>query len=300
MLISGVKICYFNGVCGIIGVREFLNLGDTSMKDNRIKIKTKKRLKFRHIYALIMVAVTAYLGYFVLDMLVLTPMNATGIILGMRMDEHTPLEISWLRDAEVYGEALEDVESVTVFWNSGPVVYVIVRVDEGVGRGDARRRARSTVEHFIELSDGVASTYDIQVVVTQGDVSEQFSVNQAGIREHIHEEELREHVHQYNYEFVQAVLAHAEAFPSEANVERARANIVLTQSRLRPSILIVAGDAGLAELIRRVESIEIATAEEGADMPAYPRSHQIPQSSIARFPNWGTWDNDRGNIIWNP
>ena len=259
------------------------------MKNNGIKYKGKKRLKFRHVYVLLMVIVTAGFAWHVFDLLVLTPMNA-DLALGMRMERIEPLETDWFAAVEEFGAMQDDVDYVTFFWNTGPVVYVSVRIEEGTRPRNARRVARRIVEHFIQVSDDVALQYDIQVVISRGDITEQVEENQA---------EVIRLANEYNHSFAEATLAWAERYPNQINVDRARAN--LSQgSRIFSSIAEVVGEEGLQEMIDRLEAIAIVIESDGDEpMPRYPGTHQIPPTNIARFPIWGTWSNDISRIIWN-
>lgn len=266
-------------------------------KNSGIKYKTKKRLKFRHIYALIMIAVTGYLAWEVLDLLVFTPRGATGLALGYRMEEITEFDDAWIEAVEAYGMSMDLIEEVSVFWNSGPVVYVIIHVEPGTNFGPARDQANILLEYFIEISDSDILQYDIQVVLTSGgDIEEKAAENQAAVVAH---------THQFNYEFAERTLAWAERNPSENNVTRARDNI--NYSRLRPSIIEVVGEEGFEEMRRRAEAIVIEEPEldeDGVPLPSiyarpYPNPAQINQSRITEFPRWGTWDETRDRIRWS-
>jgi len=283
------------------------------MVNNRKKHKGKKRLKFRHIYALIMLLVTAYFVWHVVDLLAFAPNRDRGVIaLGYRMDEIQPLEESWLTATETFGATLSNVDYVSIFWNSGPVVYVSVRVHWGTALDHARGAATEIVEHFIAVSNEVALQYNIQVVVSYGDTEEQMAENQAALVRFVHE---------YNHGFAERTLAWAEQYPSQANFERARYNI---NSRLIASIREIVGEGGLQGMRARLDAIEVVdqvgdgygdyedgaygNEDEGNEdedsssstlMPSYPGVLQIPRSHLTDFPNWGTWNNQRSRIIWN-
>jgi len=283
------------------------------MVNNRKKHKGKKRLKFRHIYALIMLLVTAYFAWHVVDLLVFAPNRDRGVIaLGYRMDEIQPLEESWINATETFGATLGDVDYVSIFWNSGPVVYVSVRVHPGTMLDHARSAATEVVEHFIAVSNDVVLQYNIQVVVSYGDTTAQMAENQAALIQFVHE---------YNHGFAERTLAWAEQYPSQANFERARYNI---NNRFTTSIREVVGEGGLQTMRVRLDAIEVVdqmgdgygyieyedteygnedAGDEAEDtptqMPSYPGVLQIPQSHLTDFPNWGTWNNEHSRIIWN-
>jgi len=266
------------------------------MKNNGIKFKWKKRLKFRHVYALVLLGITLYFAWHVLNLLVLTPMRAEGLLLGSRMEHIEYLEEAWMRDTETFGATVDDVDYVDVFWNQGPVVYVSVRVEPGISRSDARSAARTVVEYFIETSGEVALQYDIQIVVSYGDISEQVEENQ---------EALIQHVHEYHRDLVEKIIAHAERYPSDTNVNRARENI----DAFAYSITLAAGEGEVDAMRQRLNALnvvfedELAGGEEDGDIELMPRLplqiYQTPRSNIARFPIWGTWNNERSRISWS-
>ena len=260
------------------------------MMERNIKpYKGKKWLKFRHIYALILLILTGLLAWHIVHVLVLTPMRETGeAVHGSRMENVQLIDPSWITEAENFGATLDDVNSVDISWLNGPVVYFNVRVEPGTRRRYARRATRAIVEHFIEVSDDVALQYNIQVVASHADrdIAEMRADNHAAVELHVHE---------YNHSLVEEILAHAEVHSSETNVTRARTNIDVFAS----SIIAIVGEEGLEEMRARAESIRIAPLEdEDEPMPILPIERQIPRSEISRFPIWGTWDNGRSRIIW--
>ena len=264
------------------------------MERNVKPFKWKKWLKFRHIYALVLLAITALLVWHIVNLLILTPMRETGEVMhGSRMDNIQELEDSWRSETESFGATLDDVDYVTVFPPTGPVIYISVRVEPGTSRRYARRASRAVVEHFIEVSDEVALQYNIQIVVSYGDIVEMRAEHHA---------EVERHVHMYNYGLVEEILAHAELYPSETNVSRAETNITVFSN----SIIAVGGDERLEEMRARVGALDggVAEALEEEDfepMPHFPAdTREIPSSSISRFPIWGTWNNERARIVWSP
>lgn len=264
------------------------------MEKNSKKFKGKKRLKFRHIYALIMLGVTVGLILHVVNLLVLTPRRDTGVPShGHRMDEIDDLEESWKTTTEAFGATVDHVDYVSIFWNNGPVVYVSVRVEEGTSLQDAHDVAAEIIEHFIEVSNDVVLQYDIQVVVSYGDITEQRTENHAAVIQHVHE---------YNHELVEEILSWAERYRSEFNVERAERNI----NDFADSIKVVVGEEGLEAMLARVDAIDTiseAGYEDDDDHEPIPRfavTVQIPSSDIANFPNWGTWNHEEARIDWNP
>lgn len=272
-------------------------------------------MKFRHIYALIMLGVTLILGFMVLNLLVIAPTREVGSApQGNRMDELDLIEDFWLREAEDFALTFDEVEEAELFWNGGPVVFMSLRFNEDTRRRYARQTAREVMEYFIEASDEVALQYDLQVVIYRDEIlytdndGERSGVlvdNQAAVVRHVHEN---------THAFVEATLDWAERYPNHYNFNRAEINV---NGRLQPSILEVVGEEGLADMLARLEAIEVVDPplldDEGVEleldeenevetneMPRYPGEFQISQSSISSFPNWGTWNNSRNRIIWNP
>ena len=270
------------------------------MEKNRKQHKGKKWLKFRHVYTVIMLLITAYFAWHVIDLLVITPRQQTGTLaLGYRMENIQDLENSWMTATENFGMTLDQVDDISVFWNTGPVVFVSIQFESGTERRDARGTATEVIEYFIEVSNEVALQYDIQVVISDGDAAEQRGE---------HHDAVVAHVHEYNLDLVERILTHAEQYPSEYNVHRAYRNI----NAFANSIRNVNGEEGLEEMRTRHAVIEVVVEPDGYEedeygeetevetLPRYPGERQIPPSNITDFPNWGTWNNDRSRIIWTP
>lgn len=279
------------------------------MEKNRATIKMRKfGFKFRHLYALIMIAVTGFFAWHAFDLLVLTPARLTGNApLGYRMDEIDYMEDFWMREVEEFGATLLDVDYVEVIWMGGPVIYVSIRVFPDTPLSYARRDAREIIEYFIDITGGIATQYNLQVVLSHGVIAErdERGIVVDGILYHNQAAVIR-HVHEYNAGFAERTLAHAEIYPSQANFDRAYGNI---NSFLRASIIEVVGESGLRDLQARLDAIEIFTVnlededednDEEVYMPWYQPTLQIEQSRISEFPNWGAWSNDNNRIIWSP
>ena len=262
-------------------------IGEEVMENNTKQHKGKKWLKFRHVYGFLLFLLTLALAGHAFDLLVLTPRREVGIILGYRMENIQALEEAWMRETETFGGTLPHVDDVTIFWNTGPVVYVSVRVDPGTSLNDARYVAREVIEFFIEASHEVARQYDIQVVVSYGDVAEQRAANHTAVAQHVHD---------YHHQLVEAILAHAEQYPNEFNIHRASENL----SAFAYSITVAVGESGLEEMRARLNGLVAVDLAIGNEMPVYAGERQVPPSNISEFPNWGTWSNERSSISWNP
>jgi len=265
------------------------------MRERKLNItKRLRKPRFALIYAVILFVATIALTWIVLHNLWLSPRMATGVpILGYRMEGIPELDDSWLAATTEFGRTQTNVEDVKIFWTTGPVVYFEVRLNEGTSRRDGRAVATRIVEHFIDLSDEAALYYNLQVVISVGDIAVRRAENQEAVTAHVHE---------YNWSLAEAILAHAERYPSSANVNRARDNINVFAN----SITLAAGEAELASMRSRYEAITAWTAEEEAArveedglIPGYSGFRQVPPSEISRFPNWGVWSNRRSRIRWN-
>jgi len=263
------------------------------MRNSGFKFKFKKRLKFRHIYAIFMLGVTIAFAWSVINLLVIEPIRAEGLLLGNRMDGIDELNEDWLRQVEVFGSSHDDISYVEIFWNRGPVVYVSVRFDVGIRRSDARRAARDVMEYFRDISDETFTQYNFQIVISYGDIEQQRKENEAAILENVHRQ---------NYEFGMRVLQWAEEHRSAENIQRARINFTSPDSRVRPSVIEIVGEDGWQELVERIDNIvEVhqSTDEDAPPIPRYPGTLRVEQTNISNFPNWGAWDHNRNRITWN-
>jgi len=282
------------------------------MEKNIRKLKFKKRLKFRHIYALLMVIATCIFSWFVLDWLVFDPMSEIGYLaLGYRMEEITPIEDKWIENTETFAATVENIDYLDIFWNTGPVIFFNVRLEQGTSRSDGRRAARTVVTHFIEETNGVARQYDLQVVISYGLIHDTKTVTVDGEEREVmtgiladHNDAVIRHTHEFYLDFTERTLAHAEAYPSQSNVTRASQN--LQRRDFSEAIIAIIGEEGLSYMRDRVNAIEVLPegARDDYDneiiLPRYTGELQIPQSNIARFPQWGTWSNETNRIIWTP
>jgi len=224
--------------------------------------------------------------------------DAGSPVLGDRMEGIQELEDSWISETTTFGQERSNVYSFSIFWNSGPVVYFNVQVDEGVSRSDARSVATDIVAHFVELTDGVAEDYDIQVVISRvgDDVRELIEVNHEAVRDHAFE-----HIHN----IVETTLAHAEQYPTFNNINRAYENINIVYTGV---IRTVVGEEGLEAMRERLDAIVELTAEQEDQLaeelgvvivPGASIDRSVPPSDISTFPNFGVWNHDRERIDWN-
>ena len=266
------------------------------MEEKKVNIKKRrKKPRFAVIYGIILLITTVALAGHVLYNLWWSPRAETGVpILGYRMDDIPEIDESWLRETEEFGGNQEHVEYVELFPTTGPVIYFNVRIEEGTSRRNARSAATDIVEYFIEISDEVALYYNLQVVVSYGDIAARRAENRAAVAAHVHE---------YNWSFTESTLEYAERYPSSANVSRAEININI---RLTESILIAAGEEELERMRARLAAITVMTPEQESEMieeqgfiPSYSGIRQVPPTDISDFPIWGVWNNRRSRINWS-
>lgn len=222
--------------------------------------------------------------------------DAGAPVLGDRMEGIQELEDSWINETTAFGNEQSNVNSFSIFWNSGPVVYFNVEVNEGVSRRDARRVAVAIVAHFIELSDDVAEDYNLQVAISRAgdDLAELRDANHEAVREHAL-------AHQHG--FVEEILAHAEQYSTFNNISRARGFV----DGFSTAIIATVGEEGLEAMRERLDAIVELTAEEedqlaeelGHPVPEFRENRRVSPTDFSTFPNFGVWDHDRGRINWN-
>ena len=261
-----------------------------------IKRKKIRKPRFAVIYGIIMfIATCVFVGWVLYDLWWL-PRVETGIpILGYRMDDIPDIDEIWLSRAVEFGNNQDYTDYVDIFWNEGPVIYFNIRVLEETELDDARSVASDIVEYLIEISNQVVLYYNLQAVISYGDIAQRRTENQAAVAYHVHE---------YNWSLTEAILAHAEEYPSRGNVSRADQNL----NTFASSIIISAGEEELERMQARHEEITAWTdeqedewVEEHGAIPVYGDGdvRQVPPSEISEFPNWGTWSNQHERMIWS-
>ena len=261
--------------------------------------KQRKKLELTKfgMYKLFLASVVGVLLlHFIITLWWVPRRDAGSPVLGDRMEGIEQLEESWIQETEGFGNDHSNVYNFSIFWNSGPVVYFNVEVNEGVSLGDARSAAGDIVTYFIDLSDGVAEDYNLQVAISRAgdDLAELRDANHAAVREHALE-------HQHG--FVEEILAHAEQYPTANNANRAYNHL----RQFGNIIIEVAGEEELESMWERHGSIVELTAEQedqlaedlGRPVPAAGEDRRVPSTDFSTFPNFGVWDHDRGRINWN-
>jgi len=252
------------------------------------KEKLKKKSGFLRIYAWILAFVSVVVLAYVFVMLYFIPTRGAGEpILGYRLEGLEEIEQSWITETEAFGNGQAHVDEVDIF-HTGLVVYFNVRVENGTTLSQARSAAEAIGEFFIDVSDGVAEDYDLQFVVSYGDLTELREDNQ---------EAMLEHVARHRMNMVEEILVFAEQYQTEENIIRARGNLDVFGSEF-PEDVRADFESRYENLSPMTEEQEEALRERSdGNLPVANVEQNIPQSAIADFPNWGTWV--RNGVIWN-
>lgn len=176
----------------------------------------------------------------------------------------------------------------------GPVVYVKVQVDEGVDVETAREAAEVTATQMLDEVGDKLADYSIQLVVSSGDVNELTDANR--------EQEL-EHYKQHRLEIVEQIVAHAEEYPTQENIERAKSNIkVMPQDYNKKTGEYEYRYKEEKEAFEaRIEALTPLTAEEEeamGDIPYLEVNQEIEPTEISDFPSWGAYDKNTQSFEW--
>ena len=271
-------------------------MAETEVQEKQIK-KRKFKLTPLKAYKLFLAFATGVLlAHFVVMLWWVPRRDAGSPVLGDRMAYIDELETSWITDTETFGNDLNDIDNFSIFWNSGPVVYFNVRVNEDVSRRDARSKASEILNYFVDLSDGVARDYELHVVISQPvDLHELIEYNHAAVTQH---------VMNYRYERTKIFLSHAEDLPTATNFNNAYAHV----RDFENAIVAIVGQEGLDDIRARLDNIVQLTAdeetalEEQLGVPSIPTAQhdrQVPPTNISPFPNFGIWNHRRSRINWN-
>jgi|GEM_PF-3483695 len=265
--------------------------------NSKKKFDLTKLTKFQ-IYKLVLAGIVGILLLHFLITLWWVPRRDAGSpVLGDRMENIEQLENSWIRDTEAFGNDQSDVNEFSIFWNSGPVVYFNVEVNERVSRSDARSVATEIVAYFVDVSDGVAEDYNLQVVISRAgeDLRELRDENHA---------EVRAHTFAHQYALVEDILAHAEQYPTANNLNQVYRRL----NEFRHVIIELSGEEGLAAMWERHGAVVELTAEQEdqladqlglSNVPSFRENRRISPTDMSRFPNFGVWNHNRGRIDWN-
>ncbi|MCL2560692.1 MAG: hypothetical protein FWE07_09415 [Turicibacter sp.] len=252
------------------------------------QMKRKKKIRGFRIYVWVLAALSVMLLAYVILMIYIIPTRGSGSpILGYRQEGIEDIESSWISDTEAFGGEQANVDEVTIFY-AGLTVYFNVRVNEGTSLAEARTAAEAIGEFFIDLSDGVATDYDLQFVVSYGDKDLLRTQNQ---------EALIGHVVEHRIKIIDEILTFAQQYNTQANISRVRDNLDIFGASFPEEIL--------ADFESRYENLpdpmtaeqEDAIRDHNNNLPTANVEQSIPQSELADFPNWGTWIRNR--IVWN-
>jgi len=264
------------------------------LKNKEVKKGQKNKLenttKGLKLYVGILVVTTLILGFHLIFTLIIYPRSIAGSpIFGNRLDYIEEIPNTVVTSTEEFGFSQSRVENVKIMIN-GPVVYFDVRVDEEADVATARRSAEAIANFFLNEADEVGSDYNLQLVVSKGDINELRQTNR---------EEVNAHVQAHLLIVYEAITAHAELYPTENNINRIYQNINLWSG----------SEEEVANFRDRADALEPMTAEEeerlaevnGGVVPSYNSSESriIPPSDIADFPSWGTLNKTTGEIDWS-
>ena len=188
------------------------NEGAKKTSEKRV---TKKRTVL-YGYIGILAVVTVLFGYNVLKYFYLDPLKVAGQpVYGYRTEDLQTISQDAISKAEQVGEGQSGLESVTITVQ-GPVVYVDVRVGDGVNIDDARAAAQASANELLTQAKDVITDYNLQLVVSTGDINEEAATNR--------EEELA-YIKEHDLAIVEQIVANAEKYPTATNIQRANANI---------------------------------------------------------------------------
>ena len=244
---------------------------------------TKKRTVL-YGYIGVLAVVTVLFGYNVLKYFYLDPLKVAGQpVYGYRTEELQTISQDAITKAEEVGESQSGVESVTITVQ-GPVVYVDVRVEDGVNIDDAREVAEDSTNELLTQAKDVINDYNVQLVVSSGDIEEVAATNR--------EEELS-YIKEHDLAIVEQIVANAEKYPTATNIQRANANIDILEKSYKEE----------ADAFRtRINALTELTAEEEENLGAIPElvvDQSIKQSDISTYPSWGVYDKTTETFEWN-
>ena len=263
--------------------------------ENQTIQKQKFKWSFFKIYKWILAGISVLLLSHFLIFLWWIPIREAAVtpVLGYRLQGIRPLEANWKRMTEEFANALPLIDEVTIF-ESGLTIYFNIRVMPDTSLADARTVADEIVVYFIERSNDVARDYDLQIVVSYGDIAEIIAYNEAAVIAHTAD---------FLLDLTEEILTFAENYPTFPNIIRAQENIFLLNDMFGD----VLGAELIANLTARVDVLDamtlddyeaLANANQGLAPTAQVNRH-VPRSNISAFPNWGRWINESNNIRWN-
>ncbi|MEE1236670.1 MAG: hypothetical protein UHI85_01200 [Turicibacter sp.] len=255
------------------------NEGAKKTSEKRV---TKKRAVL-YGYIGVLAVVTVLFGYNVLKYFYLDPLKVAGQpVYGYRTEGLQTISQDAISKAEQAGEGQSGVESVTITVQ-GPVVYFDVRVGDGVNIDDARAAAQVSANELLTQAKEIINDYNLQLVVSTGDIKEEAETNR--------EEELA-YIKEHDLAIVEQIVANAEKYPTATNIQRANANIDILAKSYQEE----------AEAFRaRINALKELTAEEEQNLGTIPElvvDQSIKQSSLTTYPSWGVYDKTKETFEW--
>ncbi len=269
------------------------------MANEEVKVPSKgsklpKKRVILYSYIGVLTVVTVLFGFHVLKYFYLDPLSTAGHpVYGHRTENLESISESVIASAEEKGAQQPGVSEVKVTVQ-GPVVYVKVQVDEGVDVETAREAAEVTATQMLDEVGDKLADYSIQLVVSSGDVNELTDANR--------EQEL-EHYKQHRLEIVEQIVAHAEEYPTQENIERAKSNInVMPKDYNKETGEYEYRYKEEKEAFEaRIEALTPLTAEEEealGDIPYLEVNQEIEPTEISDFPSWGAYDKNTQLFEW--
>lgn len=271
----------------------------------KIKRATVRKRLFQ-LYVLALIIVTGAFGYHLLDEFVLQHQETAGIPeFGNRLEYIQEIPDSYKNNAANFAASLTGVTSATID-NRGAVIFIDVRVEEGVEVETARSQAETIAYNFLNEIGDLANGYNIQIVVSNGDPYALANQNR---------EASIDHIANHFYFLAETTVAHAEEFPTQANVVRAQQNIQLFDTRFNSATNAHQNNfrqwaaASVADLQTRLDAIVMWTEEEeetqleahGGNFPNVLQGSErlVQQSNVNDFPSWGIINRENNQFQWN-
>ena len=286
---------------------EITKKNDPATQRLRRKIRhAKVRKRLFQLYVLALIAVTGAFGYHLVDVFVLQHNAVAGTpYFGHRLDDLQPIPDNIKQAASSFGTTLPGVISATVD-NRGAVIFVDVRVNEYVELEAAQSAAEQLTDYFLERAGDLADGYNLQIVVSAGDLATLAAENRRAAIDHIYN---------YFYFLAETTVSHAEEFSVAGNITRAQDNINVFNNRFNnpegahrenfreTTVTDVANlQARLDAIIPWTEDEEAQQLEaHGGRFPNVLQGSDrlVPQSNINDFPSWGIINRETGQFQWN-
>lgn len=283
-----------------------------SQKEEKKKKKiSKRKVAFNSYVGLLVIASIAFGAHLVYNFYIHPRSVAGSPIFGNRLDYLEEIPENIVPTVEAFGREQGRVEDVNITIIGG-IVYFDVRVEDGTGVEVARAVAEEIADVFVEEAGDKAKSFNLQLVVSSGDISELKADNRADALDHVRLNQIK---------IVETLTEFAEIFPTidenvgrgNGTINRVLNNIALLRNRAayteKVGELYEMYDAALAEFEARVNALTPLTAEEIEILIEQEDTNvlsaniedirDIPQSNINDFPSWGALNNETGSFEWN-